>query len=428
MGNSASALPYSIDSTVDYTTRDGWSVSSGMKKSDGSPVTVFMGKKPALRSQNTLDIASHHFVHAKKLRHPHLLQVYATLDTDAPSTPAGGAEDGGGGTMNAKATPTTPLASQTGDYIIVTEPCISLESWLQTNPSSEELTWALFCMVQALGFLHSSANLAHGNVSPESWKVTSSGDVKLWNYGIVTPSEISSLFEHYEQQATPSSFRSPERQNREYHVLKSCGIHSMDSYGLGILMRDVLFQRQGVPSTLQKALQRLMGASPKSRPRVVGLLKCPIFNSQYIALQQQLSEVQIQPVEQKISFWQGIQISGMNESVAVYKLLPLLQNSITTICASESLLKQDLYKREVLSMLPVLFGIWERFAIEGGNDFVPTIGNMMRIQDRAVRGALLQKMTLLEQQFDEKQKYMINTHVFEPMCSGFSDSSAALGN
>ena len=241
--------------------------------------------------------------------------------------------------------------------------------------------------------------------------------------------DISSLFQQYEQQATPSSFRSPERQNRDYSSLTSCGIHSMDSYGLGILMRDVLFSQTRVPSTLQKALQRLMSANPKSRPRVVGLLKCPIFQFpiHYIAT----------------TTWRTCHSTRRTKNflLAEYlkwrecrNLLPYtscfhsFKVALPPFVRPNSLLKQDLYKREVLSMLPVLFGIWERFSIHGaGNeDFIPTIGNVMRIQDRAVRGALLQKMTLLEQQFDDKHKYELNAQVFEPMCSGFSDSSAAL--
>lgn len=63
--------------------------------------------------------------------------------------------------------------------------------------------------------------------------------------------------------------------------------------------------------------------------------------------------------------------------------------------------KPELFQRHIAPLVPVLFGV----------------------NDRGVRGAVLQKISLLESQLDNAS---VNTHVFEPMCSGFSDSSAAL--
>jgi hypothetical protein len=84
MGNT-SALPFA---------NNGWALHEGSRKSDGSPVSVFLAKKPALHKQTVnprqpnmmqYATASHHFVHCKKLRHPHILTVTATLDTDNPN-------------------------------------------------------------------------------------------------------------------------------------------------------------------------------------------------------------------------------------------------------------------------------------------------------------------------------------------------------
>lgn len=53
----------------------------------------------------------------------------------------------------------------------------------------------------------------------------------------------------------------------------------------------------------------------------------------------------------------------------------------------------------------------------------PLIGLLFQVKDRGVRGTLLQKMTLLSANLDSNT---LNSKVFEPMCSGFSDSSAVL--
>lgn len=385
-------------------------MSEGHKKSDGSAVTVFTANKPSLH--NLLEPARHHFDYCKKLRHPMLLKVEATLDTDNPDS-----------------TSAAPPTTTKGDWIVVTEPCISLEKWLATAPSSQELAWGLQCMISALDFLHSSAKLCHGNISPTSWKVTPGGDVKLWNYSIVTPGDISNHFQHYERSITPLAYRSPER--GDWNLCKTSPIHSMDAYSLGVLIQTDLYPGT-VPASLQKALQRLISSNPKMRPRLQGLQKCPLFQTEYSKLQQELQEYQVQSVEMKIQFWSTLSLKNVTQRVARYKLLPTLTASITQTCTSDSLLKQDLYRRELLGMLHVLVGIWEQY--DDGNDddnnvkedYTALIGLLMGVQDRAIRGVLLQKMNLLQGKIVKNNKASINSALFEPMCSGFSDSSAAL--
>lgn len=51
------------------------------------------------------------------------------------------------------------------------------------------------------------------------------------------------------------------------------------------------------------------------------------------------------------------------------------------------------------------------------------IGILFKVNDRAIRGTLLQKAPFMAESYD---KNTLNEAVFEPMCSGFSDSSAAL--
>lgn len=376
MGNSASSLPYSIDNQVGAPhDHNGWALHEG-KSTDGNhtPVSVFVGKKPLLvktpvssknPTQMQLVPASHHYNHCRKLRHPHILKVYATLDTDNPAAASSNADGGAG--VNSPAKPSTSSSSAsssgggntttatTGDLIVVTEPCISLTQWLLQNPTPEQLAWGLECIVQGLHFLHHSANLSHGNITPSSLYVTQSGDIKLWNFNIITPIGPNHVgptphFQQWEAVCTQDAYRSPERINQQWDMIStSGGVHAIDSYSLAILI-DYMYQGR-VPPPLQKAVQRMQTPNIKMRPRLQPLLKCPVFDTPYQKLQLQLQDVTIQPVEQKVMIWQNLgqqlqHTTTVPKDVALYKILPLIISSIQIICNNESMLGQDMYRRE----------------------------------------------------------------------------------
>ena len=358
MGNSSSSLPYSIDNQVGAPQdHHGWALHHGKSTADGSPVTVFVGKKPVLSktpvnrhvssSQMQLVPALHHYNHCRKLRHPSILKVYATLDTD---NPAASAEQG----ANAAAA-AAPSSATTGDLIIVTEPCIPLQQWLlEKKPTAAQLAWGLECVVKGLHFLHASANMAHGAIHGGSLYVTLSGDVKLWNFSLVTPVGPNGHgptihFQQWEKACCPDSYRSPERQQNAWNAIENAGVHAMDSYSLGILIAEDLYHG-GVPAALQKAVQRMQTPNIKMRPRLQPLLKCPVFDTPYQKMQLQLEEITIQPVEQKVQLWQQLgqqlQSGSMPKDVCLYKILPLVIQSLQTICNNESMLQQDMYRRE----------------------------------------------------------------------------------
>lgn len=326
MGNSASSLPYSIGAQVS-TLGEGWSLHEGQRKSDATPVMVFQAKKAALLQQNLLAPALHHFVHCKKVRHPHILTVHATLDTDDPEGTGAGAN------------------SSSGDLVIVTEPCRTLEAWLATHPEPEEIAWGLECVVRSLSFLHGSGGMTHGNLSNQALFVTHAGDVKLFNFALCSPIPITPHFTQFEASITPTPYRSPERQQRQYDNIQT---HTVDAYSLGVLV-DHLYQGY-VPGPLQKAVQRLLTPNPKMRPRLQPLLKCPVFETPYQKLQLQLEEFLVASVEDKIQFWQNLapqlQAQLITERVARFKLLPMMKQTVQTTVQSDVLRGQDAYRRE----------------------------------------------------------------------------------
>jgi SCY1-like protein 1 len=408
MGNAASSLPYSIGKPIATHLNHGWSLHDGQRKSDGTPVAVFIAKKPQLvktllvlpqsssssshpsqPSQTTqfssssslnqptqYSCAAHHFMHCKKLRHPHIVTVIATLDTDNPNdtttttTTTAAATAAASTTNSNNHTATSSAASaassssnQTGDFIIVTEPCIPFTTWLsQHNPSTEQIIWGLECIVRAISFLHTSALMCHGNLSPESFYVTPAGDVKLWNFALVfapgnhntnnptstTTTSIPRHFIDYESWMTPQPYRSPERCEGRWDAITAAGVHVMDSYGLGILVAH-MFHSQ-IPIPLVKAVQRLQTTNMKMRPKLLPLLKCPIFDTPYQKLQLQLEQFAVVPVEQKIHFWNTVppilQAQIVPPTVVLHKLLPLIQQEIETICGNESLRAQEIYRKE----------------------------------------------------------------------------------
>jgi SCY1-like protein 1 len=465
MGNSASSLPFSVDEQVGAPhDHNGWALHKGKStdsSSSGREVSIFVGKKPALtttpvdrRQPNKMQLepALHHYEYCRKLRHPHILKVFATLDTDNPSAASVSGAAGSPSNQQSQSQQSASTAKTTnGDLMVVTEPCIPLSEWLlgagaSGPPTPEQLAWGLECVVEGLAFLHTSAKLAHGCISPQSLYVTPAGDVKLWNFSLVTPvgpntsTSAGGPDEHFlqwEAVCCPESYRSPERVEQRWDTVSNMGgVYAMDSYSLGVLIGDYWYRNastnvNNVPQTLKKALQRLQTTNIKMRPRLQPLLKCPVFDTQYKKLQRSLLEINIQPIEQKINLWQNLgqqmqQRSGViPEDVAKYKILPLIISTIESTCSNQNLLAQDMYRREVLAMLVPFFFIEENYQDpeKAAKELGPIVAKLFTVPDRGVRSVLLNSVEFLTRTLP---KNALNASVFGPLCSGFNDSSPVL--
>lgn len=371
--------------------------------------------------------------------HPRILRAHATLDTDYPdeSKPAPGLD-------------TLEKTATTGTLIIVTEQATPLDDWLENldphtpQANAAAISWGIHNIVEALGFLHMQAKLAHGMICPDAVFVTPAGDFKVGGFCLITPIGIEDggggptpHFRKYEGLVCPVDYRSPERVSQRYDVLQqSAPVHSIDCFSLAVLIEYMYSHPNSgtggqVPPPLKKALGRMRNDSPKLRPRLAPLLKCPVFDNPYVKAEMFLDEVMTKPVEEKIMFLQSLpdvlNRGVLNENVAIHKILPLLVMGLQTTAANEAAMTQDVNRRETLASVPLLFQIAESYLSKSPELFqrhiTPLVPLLFAINDRGVRGAVLQKISLLQ---EHMEKGAINSSVFEPMCSGFSDSSAPL--
>jgi len=209
----------------------------------------------------------------------------------------------------------------------------------------------------------------------------------------------------------------------------------MDSYALEVLL-PAIYEHPGagtqslLPQKLDRAAQRLRGLTAQSRPRILPLAKCPLFDTSYVRAQKFLDEIATQPAESKLSFWKTLlellTNNILSRDTALHKVLPILEHAISSITSSDLTLVQDIHRRECLAVLPPLFAIAsanlspEEFSQRLGPN---VIEKLFRVNDRAIRGALLTRINLFSSTLSAPS---LNTNVFEPMCSGFSDSSAPL--
>eukprot|EP00586_Coscinodiscus_wailesii_P023307 CAMPEP_0172519828 /NCGR_PEP_ID=MMETSP1066-20121228/291647_1 /TAXON_ID=671091 /ORGANISM="Coscinodiscus wailesii, Strain CCMP2513" /LENGTH=812 /DNA_ID=CAMNT_0013302487 /DNA_START=152 /DNA_END=2590 /DNA_ORIENTATION=+ len=458
MGNSSSAasLPYTIEPTPLHKLSNQWQLHEGRRKSDSSPVSVFKLSKSSLLSttglpqvphgENLLHAALHHFRKSKTLVHPQILRVEATLDTDDPDGTKSAAAGGG-------AASTGGMATGAGDLIIVTEPVMPLLAYLEdggpggaagaTAPqqlSQDGLAWGLHNLIHALSFLHNNAKLSHGNLCLGSVYVTPGGDFKLGNFSLLSGIPLQQHFRDCDADVCPHDYRSPERLKRDYDAVADCAPHVLDSYGLGILIEEMFRMPLAggrVPNKLTKAIARLKTPNVKMRPRVLPLLRCPIFDVALVKFMETMDGLAAKPVEEKISFFQGVPDLLQRGVVDVrtagrYKLLPELVRSVETICAGgPQALAQDVNRREIMVVIPPLFLIVEYLTSsdEQGNieffqsQVIPLLITLFTINDRGVRGALLARLPSLTPHIPVAT---LNAQIFEPMCSGFSDTSAPL--
>lgn len=421
MGNSSSSssFPYTLSDIQHNATKSfPWAIHSGSQKSDNAPVTVFKLSKQTINHPYILQAATQHYTKSKTLIHPHVLRTFGTLDTDEGSS------------------------NNLGELIIVTEEVMPLRSYLEMVSGEEQsenvynaIAWGLYCIINALHFLHDTAKVQHGLVTLESIYVTKGGDWKLGNFGLLTSIEargVSFHFRECDEMVCPAMYRSPERIARRWEEITSSNM--VDSFSFGVTIEEIyrMVGNGRVPDVLVKAVARLKTSNVRARPRIFPLLKCPLFvNNPLVNSLMILEEYAAKATEEKISFLQSLpdslaRGSFYGKNIAQYKLLPELLQSLELLLKDPTGMSQDIVRREVMAILPLLFLIIEKCPPEESFftlKITPAICTLFTVNDRGVRGGLLNRSSLLLPYMDKKT---INTKVFEPMCSGFTDSSAPL--
>mmetsp|Transcript_4621 Transcript_4621/g.9739 ORF Transcript_4621/g.9739 Transcript_4621/m.9739 type:complete len:827 (+) Transcript_4621:77-2557(+) len=431
-----------------------WEQFEGYKLSDPSVlVSVFVWSKTTerdtkLKKNEWNGLARSAMRKCRTLVHPNIVRVHAVLDTDAVPPKDGAASPVLVGEASL-------VDEGSGFLYIVTEPVTALGTWLGSGwdgaadtdglgtfgpPCCSEVlgavSYGFYGVIRALGFLHSTCKSAHGLLSPESVYVTPSSEWKLFHFPLLTPMPVNSSFELYEKSLCPPDYRAPERTESRYHEMQpnKYGVHAMDSFALGVLMNEVYTRpdvdsAMALPQKLVKAVQRMRSSNPPQRPRSQALLKCPVFDNPLVQSQITLDDLAVQSTEEKTHYYQSVPDRMANGSlpmsVAKNKLLPKLLLSLNCV-SSATAMGQETVRREVLSVLPPLFLVASSLTeAEYEKNIVPVLPPLFLVADRAIRAALLSNLHVVVPRVEKNAK-IINLNIFEPVCSGFTDSSSTL--
>eukprot|EP01036_Dinobryon_divergens_P032364 gene32364-41931_t len=325
--------------------------------------------------------------------------------------------------------------------VLVTESCRPLETWLKeyrsrmTDHSPEghaavvqELVWGFRCVLLALGFIHNTCGLLHGNLGLHAIFVSPSGDWKLGSMELAVNLTMADDTEHFlkHQHMLGKPYSSPERSQlplssnaagdgaTALNTLKAkLPPYYIDIYALGQCMQSAFAILDiAIPANLSKYLTLMVGAEIKKRPPCNKLSQCAIFNSDYIKLLENIDELVISKLEPSVA--------DISKSICAYKILPniarILQMAVNDfpnrdareICRQSVQMSISLIsKMNALSKLDE-----ELFVIQ-----------LWAMTDRVVRTSLLDALKNMAPVIPASA---VNKHIFDNMVAGFSDSNAKL--
>jgi len=419
MGNSASNLPYKIETDSDKKfqfPKSGpiryWTQYSGESKDLAAvPVSIFTASCLEDADGNEEErvkakLTSHFFSKCKTLVHPSLVRVIAAEEV----------EEAGKSSYFSK----SKAAGKT--FYIVTEPVEPLRDSKLRTLSRDDIIYGLYTVMQGLVFLHAN-NLALGTMSMESVFVAKRGEWKLFDYSFLTELGLPDAANGYKRFPNDNYIQNyrafisrfpPEIASIGASYEKTVGIHALDSHNVGLFV-DRIFQGR-IPEKLVKANTRLKAERPKMRPRLPGLLNCPVFKNQIlINLDLALNDFMLKEEEEKVSLiHDDIKFSDIADGFAKYKVLPVFEGVI--MAGTE--------RNVILAILPKLFEAYE-VSISSKDSFQDTKLNKMflklfEMSDRAVRANMLKRIDiLLNRNYFEKKEIPI---LFDSMCSGFNDT------
>ncbi|CEQ39872.1 SPOSA6832_01420 [Sporobolomyces salmonicolor] len=413
------------DKVLSFEGKSLWSLWSGVKKDDSTPVSIFSFdlSSPSPSSfdrRSLLPLARNAFRKLRALRHPNILKFLDGSESDHA-------------------------------VWIITEPVRSLALELEGGGvgggvSEESMIYGLLHVCTALGFLNRDGASVHGNLRATSVWVTSGGEWKLggmevcsrldeadgvmWNYGGLLPDA--------------KTHASPEVRKGGWTALKEYDASALDSYLLHLFLYT-LFNgplpssflspstsdspslpavRGSLPPALFQPWRRLGNPNPAARLQTTAFLDLSNSPSDGIFPSNRLVKLS--------TALEGFSLASENERAALIRTLRAISTGSSN--AKTEPLPEGFLKYKVLpslvhtlefggqggpQLLPVVLSLAEGMAEkEYQNHVVQPVIRMFATPDRAMRMALLEG---LEKFADKLSGKDVVEKVWPHLLTGFGD-------
>ncbi|OQO02999.1 hypothetical protein B0A48_11283 [Cryoendolithus antarcticus] len=388
------AFPYTFGDRVDVD-QSIWTLHNGTRREDNSKCSIFSFDINANRSR--LPIAKNTLRKFRTLRHPGVVKVLDTLETD--------------------------------QLIYIATERITPLGWATKRRalSEESAKWGLHNVAKTLKFVNDEAASVHGNVRVSSIFTTESGEWKVAGLEICSSMKEDDAVIFTQGSLVPDigRYTPPEVVKGGWSSISQHPIHAIDSYGYGTLVSEVfsggfsgsdqIGSVKNVPQAMQASYRRLTHALPKMRLSVghfldQGVRKGGFFDTPLIDLTN------------------GIENLGLKNDTEREAFLGELE----TVADSDDF-PEDFFKVKVLPELlkSVEFGgggakplaLVMRVATKLSEDeydaqITPVIVRLFTLPDRALRVCLLEN---LPHMIDHLSQKTVSDKIFPQMVTGFGD-------
>jgi len=400
-GELPGSFGFTIGEKVELPFQSVWQQHKGTKRSDGSDVSLFVCIK---KDMDTVQVAAAKNAQAlsKSLRHPNIINVLDSCETDA------------------------------GIYV-ATEPVRALLSpEAGEQPDEEQPTiWGLYQALDALSFLHTSG-FVHGLFGPSAIFVTTRGDYRLFGLELCKKgADAADLLAGW-RRCGPKMLGWPEPPaSLAEGASPTCGV---DLWGAAVLSAyvfgsvrpgrgkgvdcriDMARASQDFPAELRRVLAELQKPGPLRG-------RSPI--AEFIALQ----FFQQNPGVAVMVFLSTLHIKSDQEKEAFFEALPNMldrvpQNMQTKQVLYELLQAQKFPGQEAAQVLPAILKIAKALKDEEFKEKVaPLVMTLFASPDRSIRFRLLMSIGDMIGNLDDN---MINDKIFPECVNGFTDSCAPI--
>ncbi|KAJ9301534.1 hypothetical protein DTO271G3_1669 [Paecilomyces variotii] len=392
-----SSFPYSLGDRVDNG-ESIWTLHNATKRDDGSSCSVFTFDIAANKSR--LPLAKNAARKLRTLRHPGVIKVLDTIETDA-------------------------------NIYIITERVAPLSWPVKRRSLSEETAkWGLYTVASTLKFINDDAASVHGSVRVSSVFTSESGEWKLGGFDVLSSMKEDGAVIYTYGSLVPDAARytPPEVSKGGWEAIRSYPLAAVDAYGLGILVFEVfnggftgadqVGKTTNIPPSMHQSYRRLCAANPKIRLSPgnfveQGKRSGGFFETPLIRLTEDIESLGLKNDAEREDFINELDelSDDFPEEFFKMKVLPELLKSVEFGGGGPKVLGAIIKIGTKLT------------ADEYSARLTPVIVRLFANPDRAIRVCLLDNLPLM---IDNIPQRIVNDKIFPQMTSGFTDVAPAV--